>query len=87
MIVAKVVTLQAGYRSEQEEVEELGWNIDDEFEVESISVGGWHTDIVLKGGGSFNSCFFEFYENGESLNVYGDERFQKYKFLKPKEKD
>ena len=31
MIIAKVVTLQAGYRSEQEEVKELGWNIDDEL--------------------------------------------------------
>ena len=48
MIIAKVVTLQAGYRSEQEEVEDLGWNIDDEFEVENISVGGWHTDVILK---------------------------------------
>ena len=54
MIIAKVVTLQAGYRAEQEEVEELGWNIDDEFEVENISVGGWHADVTLKGGGSFN---------------------------------
>ena len=87
MIIAKVVTLQAGYRAEQEEVEELGWNIDDEFEVESISVGGWRTDVTLKDGGYFNSGFFEFYENGEPLNVYDDERFQKYKFLKPKEED
>ena len=82
MIVAKVVTLQAGYRAEQEEVEELGWNIDDEFEVDNISVGGWHTDVTLKGGSSFNSCFFDFYEDGKSLNVYADERFQKYKFIK-----
>ena len=87
MIIAKVVTLQAGYRSEQEEVEELGWNIDDEFEVESISVGGWRTDVTLKDGGSFNSGFFEFYENGEPLNVYDDERFQKYNFLKLKEEN
>ena len=82
MIIAKVVTLQAGYRAEQEEVEELGWNIDDEFEVKNISVGGWYTDVTLKGGSSFNSCFFEFYEDGKPLNVYSDERFQKYKFIK-----
>ena len=82
MIIAKVVTLQAGYRSEQEEVEELGWNIDDEFEVDNISVGGWHTDVSLKGGSYFNSCSFEFYADGKPLNVYSDERLQKYKFIK-----
>ena len=68
MIIAKVVTLQAGYRAEQKELK--SW------------VGGWHTDVTLKGGGSFNSCFFDFYEDGKSLNVYADERFQKYKFIK-----
>ena len=85
MIIAKVVTLQADCRAEQEEqeeVEDLGWNIGDEFEVDNISVSGWHTDVTLKGGDFFNSCFFEFYEDGKPLNVYSDGRFQKHKFIK-----
>ena len=78
MIVAKVVTLDAGYNSEQIKVRELNWKIGDEFEVDDISVGGFHTDIILKGLGSFNSVFFEIYEDGKPLNIFGDKRFNKY---------
>ena len=76
--MAKVVTLDAGYNSEQVEVRELNWKIGDEFEVEDISIGGFHTNITLKGLGNFNSVFFEIYENGKPLNIFGDKRFNKY---------
>lgn len=54
-----------------------------EYGVENISMGGYHTTIFLKeikvdGCGGFNSVLFEFFENGEPLDIYEDERFNPY---------
>ena len=78
MITAKVVTLNAGYAGEQDRVRSLSWRVGDEFEVQDISVGGFHTDVKLKGLGHFNSVFFEIYEDGKSLDIFRDRRFNKY---------
>lgn len=79
MIMVKVVTLNAGYPSEQDKVRGLGWKVGDEFEVEVLEMGGCHTDVLLRGvEGWFNSVFFDFYENGNKLDIYSDARFNKY---------
>lgn len=78
MITAKVVTLNAGYASEKDRVRGLSWKVGDEFEVEDISVGGFHTGVKLKGLGYFNSVFFEIYEDGKHLDIFRDRRFNKY---------
>lgn len=50
-----------------------------EYEVEYISMGGSYTSIYLVGKiHSYNSVMFEFYEDGEELDIYKDERFNPY---------
>lgn len=78
MITAKVITLDAGYANQQHTVRDLCWKVGDEFEVEDISVGGFHTDIKLKDLGHFNHVFFEIYEDGEHIDIFRDRRFNKY---------
>ena len=78
MITAIVKTLNAGYQMEQDEVQKLGWNVGDRFEVSSISVGGWSSTITLSDGKGYNSCFFYFEEDGISLDIYSDKRFNNY---------
>lgn len=76
MIIAKVITTNAGYKLEQEEIEKLGWQVGDEFVVSTIEVGGYSSKVKLEDGKYYNSCFFEFYEDGNILNIYADKRFQ-----------
>ena len=79
-IYAVVETLRAGYDCEEEMVKSLGFKVGDKFEVGCISMGGSSTSVYLKGfpSQSFNSVFFEFEENGEELDIYGDTRFNPY---------
>ena len=50
-----------------------------EYEVKGISMGGSYTSIFLKDKkGSYNSIMFEFYEDGEPLDIYKDRRFNPY---------
>lgn len=78
MITAMLTTIDAGYDSEKDQIVKLGWVIGDEFEVESINMGGSSTTIKLKYYGYFNSVFFEFYEDGNPLDIYSDKRFNPY---------
>lgn len=53
------------------------------YEVTSIVMGGWFTDIRLKERhGTYNSVLFEFYELKEEkleiLDIYKDKRFNPY---------
>lgn len=75
MIKAIVTTLKAGYKSEQDEVEQQGWCVGDEFEVIGISVGRSSSTVTLADNKTYNSVFFEFTEDGNPLNIYGDKRF------------
>lgn len=54
--------------------------IEQEYEVDWISMGQYYTYIRLKEFGDrfFNSVFFEFYEDGEPLNIFEDDRFNPY---------
>lgn len=79
MIKAIVKTLTAGYPMEAEEFQQLGWSIGDSFEVESISVGGFSSTIIIDGK-EYNSVFFDFEEDGVPLNIYSDSRFAQYSF-------
>ena len=49
------------------------------YEVDDIQMGQIYTDIFLKGKDlSYNSIIFEFYENGEKIDIYRDKRFNPY---------
>ena len=54
------------------------------YEVDSIDMGSYNTDILLKGFNGrdskswFNSVCFEFYENGKEIDIYSDKRFNLY---------
>lgn len=49
------------------------------YEVESVSMGQSYTDVYLVGKNSgYNSVMFEFYEDGKSLDIYSDARFNPY---------
>lgn len=78
MITATVKTLTAGYPMEQDEVKALGWKVGDQFEVKSISVGGYSSTVTLQDGKQYNSCFFDFEEDGAELEIYSDSRFSNY---------
>lgn len=78
-VFAIVSTLDAGYNSERIEMNNLGIKIGDRFIVTDIDMGQSSTSIGLKEhSGYFNSVFFNFEENGEELNIYGDPRFNPY---------
>lgn len=47
------------------------------YQVEEISMGQSRTSIGINGK-SYNSVIFEFYENGEKIDIYKDERFNPY---------
>ena len=50
-----------------------------EYEVKHISMGGSRTSIYLvEKRYSYNSIMFEFYENGKTINIYKDRRFNPY---------
>lgn len=54
----------------------LNLEVGREYEVTGIHMGPTHTEINLKGiEGDFESVKFEFYENGNPLNIYNDPRF------------
>ncbi len=78
MILARVVTLNAGYNVEQEEVINIGWEVGDEFEVVAFSIGQSSSTVQLNKLGFFNTVFFDFYENGIKINPYRDSRFNWY---------
>lgn len=82
-IYAVVETLKAGFPSNKETVESLGFKVGDKFEVESISVGQSSTGVYLKEFPSrcFNSVFFSFEEDGTPLDIFSDDRFNSYKYF------
>lgn len=49
------------------------------YEVEDVDMGQSYTSIYIVGKPyPYNSIFFEFYENGELLDIYEDRRFNPY---------
>lgn len=44
--------------------------------IDANEVGRFHSDVKIKGSTKrYNSVCFEYYENGEKINIYGDKRF------------
>ena len=78
-VTAIVTTLDAGYDYEKQKMIGLGIKVGDRFTIRSIDMGQSSTFIYLiEHSGHFNSVFFDFEENGEELNIYGDPRFNPY---------
>ena len=54
------------------------------YEVDTIDMGSWNTNILLKGFDRrwaknwFNSVCFEFYENDKEIDIYSDKRFNPF---------
>ena len=74
MIIAKVI---------RESQDDTWFNHDLEYgktyEVEDIDMGQSFTSIYLKDmRNAYNSVIFEFYEDGKSLDIYSDTRFNSY---------
>lgn len=50
-----------------------------EYEVESVEMYRSYTNIKLKNiDRKFNSVIFEFYENGNEIDIYNDPRYNPY---------
>ena len=50
-----------------------------EYEVEEVHMGGYFTNIYLKGFRySFNSVQFDFFEDGEPINIYRSKKYNPY---------
>lgn len=53
------------------------------YEVEDIDMGQSYTSVYLKDmRNPYNSVIFEFYEDGKSLDIYRDTRFNPYVFAR-----
>ena len=75
MITAKCINNVDPWTKNKEKKLKVG----KEYEVKHISMGGSYTSIYLVGNPySYNSIMFEFYENGEPINIYKDRRFNPY---------
>lgn len=72
MIQAKVVR-------ESDKYVEHDLQVGETYDVENISMGGFHTTVWLVGKKEgYNSVIFDFYENGKELDIYEDPRFNPY---------
>ena len=79
-LYAKVVTLEGGYKKEQETIR-THHKIGDIFEVTYMEMGSWHTD-VYEGDEYYNSVYFEFFADAECtqpIDIYEDPDFNPYK--------
>lgn len=78
-LIAIVTTLEAGYAFDKQQMVECNLKVGDRIPVRDIDMGQSSTSIYLDGyKGSFNSVFFEFEENGEEIEIYGDKRYNPY---------
>lgn len=79
MVTAKFLWPDNGYGSDREKVKKSGMVVGTEYPVSSISMDQSHTSVYLDGfSGAFNSVHFEFFEDGRSLNIFQDSRFNPY---------
>lgn len=83
-IIATVKTLNAGFPNDLETLNSLGLEVGDTFEVTKVEVGRSSSSVYLKDfpGKYFNSVFFSFEEDGESLDILTDDRFYTYSSIK-----
>ena len=49
------------------------------YVVNKVEMGGWHTDIILEGKDSrYNSVQFDFFEDGEPVDIYSSPRYNPF---------
>ena len=78
-LYAKFLYPDHGLEADRIRVRELGLEVGKMYKVRDVEMGGWYTDIWLEGyKGSFNSVHFEFYEDGEEIDIYEDPRYNPY---------
>jgi len=79
MVTAKFVYPENGYPSDVEKSKKAGLVVGSDYPVSNISVGQSYTNVSLENfPGTFNSVQFEFYEDGEPINIFRDRRFNPY---------
>ncbi len=79
MVTAKFVHPENGYPSDIEKSKKVGLVIGSDYPVSNISVGQSYTNVFLENfPGAFNSVQFEFYEDGDPINIFCDRRFNPY---------
>ena len=84
MIIAKCIRNKIGNWEDDSMYLQIG----KKYEVDYITMGQSHTNVHLKDKlknkitGKFVSCFnsvyFDFYENGEPIDIFSDTRFNPY---------
>ena len=75
MILAEFAHPDNGYEGEGERAAER-LTVGEKYVVKNVAIGKWRTGIILEGiKGCFNSILFDFYENGEKVDIRkcGDE--------------
>lgn len=78
-IYATVKSLKGGWSLEEEQFNSYNFQLGDRIRVTRIEVGRSSSKIWLEGyEDSFNSVYFEFEEDGKSLDIYQDKRFCTY---------
>jgi len=78
MVLAKFAYPEYGYQSDQDTVKKY-LKVDEEYELEHVDMGQSHTTVYLRGfSHGFNSVHFTFSENGNSLDIFQDPRFNTY---------
>lgn len=79
MVTARFLYPDNGYLSDTKFAEEKGLVEGTDYPVRDISVGQSHTSVYLENfPGVFNSVQFEFFEDGEPLDIFRDRRFNPY---------
>lgn len=65
-VYAKLVTHNAGYDLQKEDVKEK-LILNEYYPIETILIGSWMSYVSIPEKGSFNSVFFEFYDEDKNL--------------------
>lgn len=79
MLYAKFMYPENGYDVDIEEAERYGLEIGKKYEVEYLSMGGFHTSIFLKNiNGVFNSVQFDFFEDEQEVDIYRNPKYSGY---------
>lgn len=78
-LFAKYVHEYNGLQWERELIEKAGLEVGHYYVIEDIVVGQSYTDVKLKHYGSFNSVFFDFYDNnGDKVNIFKMPKYNPY---------
>lgn len=79
MLYAKFMYPDNGHDCDVEFAKKTGLKVGEKYEVEDLSMGGFHTSIFLKDiDGAFNSVQFEFEEDGKPIDIYDSPEYNPY---------